>query len=506
MNKMDLQVFMKKIDDRKKPKHWNSFIKKNVAEHNIILKCGCKAFCTYCQKYFDRNIDNHSFKEKCTYCNKEYYIRNQNLKNFNFIKDIAFYTKVNGIIILRIFEIKSQYSYKTKSFNHSLQEFARFIPNIGIVINNSVSFYMWNQKIWHNIPITDWHVYMGNKLLYDMPIYPHNKKQLFKNTPLQYAPIKEFKKEYPNYTDFQIMQIASYQSFELLWKMGLHNLSKKAKHFNKKGCFSKRFGVPKSFLNFMVVNNIDYEDYKLLKLLQRPDMDLIRKYRYFNYEYLVFMKKQGFLYDLKVLNQFKTKLNVLKDICKYIPLKKLLQYEKGIKNLHIYADYLRMADELGISIKSKKRLFPYQLIAWHDKYSKRIKIIEDMNISLRYLELSKYTFQDDKYIIFPVPSIEHLKDEGEQQGNCIVSYLNKYIDKKAEIYFIRKLINPVESFITLEYKNNHIVQKELPHHSIDFTTEQLKFIEKWEGFRNFIKYKEKYKTKAIKYEFKKIAA
>lgn len=514
MNKEELQVLMKKTDNKKMPKHWDLFINKNVVKHNIILKYGSRAYCTHCEKYFDKNIDSHSYKEKCPYCNKKYPIRNQNIKNFNFTKDIAFYTKVKGNIILRIFEIESKYNYKTKSFNHSLQEFARFIPNVGIVINNAISFYMSNQKIWHNTPITDWHIYTGNKSLYDMPVYPHNKKQLFKNTPFQYAPIKEFKKEYPNYTDFQIIQIANYKSFELLWKMGLHNLAIKAKYFNKKGSFSKRFGVPKSFFNFMVVNNINYEDYKLLQLLQRPNMDLIRKYRYFSYEYLLFMKKQGFLYDLKVLNQFRYCFYVLKDICKYVPLKKFLQYEKGIRNMNIYADYLKMASELGVSIKSRKRLFPYQLVAWHDKFSKRIKIIEDMDtqlkISLRYLELSKYTFQDDKYIIFPVPSIEDLKDEGEQQGNCIVSYLNRYINKQTEIYFIRELLNPVKSFITMEYRDNHIIQKELPHHSQNFTSEQLEFLKKWEGYRSFIENKERYKTKnktkAIKYEFKKMVA
>ena len=136
-----------------------------------------------------------------------------------------------------------------------------------------------------------------------------------------------------------------------------------------------------------------------------------------------------------------------------------------------------MASKLGISLKSKKRLFPYQLIAWHDKFAKKIKINEDMDTQfkayLRYLDLSKYTYKDDKYIIFPAPSIDDLKDEGTQQENCVVTYLHRYINNETEIYLIRELLNPNKSFITLEYKNNHVVQKELPHHSIDFTDEQI---------------------------------
>ena len=146
---------------------------------------------------------------------------------------------------------------------------------------------------------------------------------------------------------------------------------------------------------------------------------------------------------------------------------------------------------------------------------KKITIQEDMDTQfkayLRYLDLSKYTYEDDKYIIFPAPSISDLKNEGTQQRNCVgYMYLNSYIENKTEIYFIRNLSEVTKSFITLEFKNGHVVQKELPHHSRDFTDEQNAFIDKWIGFRNFIDLKEKYKKKqeikVIKYNFKKMAS
>ncbi len=513
MTKEELQKLMGKIDNKKAPKHWSSFIEKNLVDHNIILKCGNRAFCTYCQKYFDKKVEIYKW-EKCPYCNNEYFTRNSNIRNETYKKDIAFYSKIDGTIVLRIFEVESKYNHTTRIFDYDVQEFARFIPNIGIIINNSVSFYMWYQKVWHNIPIENWHIYTGNKVINDIPIYPYNKKMLFKNTSLQYAPIEEFKKENHSYTNFEIMQLATYKSFEILWKMGLHKLARYPKLFNKKGSFLRRFGVPKKFLNFMVQNDIDYIDYRLLKLLQIPDMKLIQKYRYFSYNYLVFMKKQGFLYNYEIVNKFHNDFYTLKNICQYTSLKKFLNYKKGVKNIHIYLDYLEMASKLGISLKSKKRLFPYQLIAWHDKFAKKIKINEDMDTEFkaysRYLNLSKYTYEDEKYIVFPVPSVDDFKDEGKQQGNCVVTYLQSYINNQTEIYLIRELSNPNKSFITLEYKNNRVVQKELPQHSKDFTEEQLKFIDKWIGFRNFIDLKEKYKKKqeirVIKYKFNKRVA
>ena len=174
-----------------------------------------------------------------------------------------------------------------------------------------------------------------------------------------------------------------------------------------------------------------------------------------------------------------------------------------------------MSKKLALNYISKKDLFPRNLISRHDKMQKKIAIEEDMDTQfkayLRYLDLSKYTYEDDKYIIFPAPSIDDLKDEGIQQGNCVGSiYLTPYIENRTEIYFIRNLSAVTKSFITLEFKNGRVVQKELPHHNRNFTDEQNAFIDKWLGFRSFIEKKEKYKKKqeikVVKYKLNKMAA
>ena len=113
------------------------------------------------------------------------------------------------------------------------------------------------------------------------------------------------------------------------------------------------------------------------------------------------------------------------------------------------------------------------------------------------LTLSKTSLPSFQYIIFPVPSFDDLVEEGTQQGNCVASYLSDYINNETEIYLIRELSDPTKSFITLEYKNNRVAQKELPHHSRNFTKEQLDFIEKWKGHRTFADYREKYSTPAV---------
>lgn len=143
ISKIELDKLMKEVDKTKKPKHWRKFINKHVVSHNIFLKYGKRAYCTNCGKYSDSssNMVNHKIKE-CEFCGNTYYMANNNIKNFRKLKDIGFYVKVGERIVLRIFEIESSYDYETRKFKHHLQEYARFIPDIGLLINNSVSFSM----------------------------------------------------------------------------------------------------------------------------------------------------------------------------------------------------------------------------------------------------------------------------------------------------------------------------------------------------------------------------
>ena len=123
----------------------------------------------------------------------------------------------------------------------------------------------------------------------------------------------------------------------------------------------------------------------------------------------------------------------------------------------------------------------------------------------------KYTYDDYYYIIVPAPIIDDLKDEGKQQGNCVgYMYLKPYINSKTEIFFIRKLDNITTSFITLEFKDGKVVQKELPNHNRDLSEEHLAFIEKWCQFRQFIDKKQKYKNRlensSKQYDLKELVA
>ena len=508
MKQEEIDELMSKIDRKcKLPKHWDEFIKENSKGHHLIIKDKAKKklYCTNCNKYFtDKTIKVRDYIE-CPHCHKMSCVYGINYYRQSFIQPIVLVQRMNKQIIIRIFEIYSYFEENKKKIKRSCIEYARILPGIGRFLGNNVYINMFGvMYVYHGYKQLNWYTYKGHKFLTDHPTYPYNKKRLVKGTIMEYAPIEEFMKKfaYCRYNYLDVLEFAAYESFELLWNMKLYNLCFYSKTLNRNGSFYKRFRVPKSFFKFMQDNDVSYKELMLLQLFQKADKKLIQRFSNTNINYIRFLIKNkvfdDFIKSGLELNYYNMEL--IKDISKNVPLKKLMQYTKGLNNLNIYKDYLDMAKKLSYNYKSKKDLFPRNLIARHDKMQNKIKITEDMNTQfktyIRYLELSKYTYSDDNYIIFPAPSIDSMKDEGIQQGNCVgYMYLNPYIEGKTEIFFVRKLKDVTKSFITLEYRNGHVVQKELAHHNRNFTNEQLTFIDKWLGFRHFTDQKEKIKNK-----------
>ncbi len=524
MKQEKIDELMNKIDKKcKLPKHWNEFIEKNSKKHHLIIKDRSvkKLYCTKCNKYFvDKTVKVRDFIN-CPHCNTESKVYGINYYRKSFEQSVVLVQRVNKQIVIRIFDIYSYFNKDSNKMQKTFTEYCRILPGIGRFLGNnvyvnmfgSITVYPTNKKI-------QWYIYKGHKFLTDCPTYPYNKKRLVKGTIMEYAPINEFLQRfsYYYYNFLDVLELAAYPSFELLWKLKLYNLCFYSKALNRRsGCFSKRFGVPKSFLKFMQDNNISYRELLLLQLFQKPDNNLLQKYKYTSIRILRYLKRNDILEEFSNSKNDLSSLDikVLKEISEFIPLKKLKNYPKGLNNLSIYRDYLNMSKQLALNYKSKKDLFPRNLISRHDKLQSRIKITEDMNMQfavyLRYLQLSKYTYSNDKYIIFPAPSIDSMKDEGRQQENCVGHiYLNPYSKGETEIFFMRNLENCDKSLITLEFKNGKVIQKELPHHSKNFTKEQLSFIANWINFRQFIDQKEKYKQKTQlkikKYQLNKMVA
>ncbi len=117
--------------------------------------------------------------------------------------------------------------------------------------------------------------------------------------------------------------------------MGLYKLAVCSGDFNKGKSFKERFGVDKSYYEFMKKNNINRNELNILKMYKKPNIE-----------------------NIKVLSKFY--ISDLEKVKKYVSIEKFAEYAKNKRNFDIqmYIDYLGFLEKLKMDLKNKKYLFP----------------------------------------------------------------------------------------------------------------------------------------------------
>jgi hypothetical protein len=83
----------------------------------------------------------------------------------------------------------------------------------------------------------------------------------------------------------------------------------------------------------------------------------------------------------------------------------------------------------------------------------------------------------DYCFVYP-KSVQDIKDEAVQQNNCVASYIQRVIDGRCHILFLRKKDNLDKSLVTIEVVNGKIVQA-LQRFNNPLTEEQKEVVDKW---------------------------
>ena len=120
----------------------------------------------------------------------------------------------------------------------------------------------------------------------------------------------------------------------------------------------------------------------------------------------------------------------------------------------------------------------------NDSVTQVMKEILDKNIDSliqeRAKDLEKNIYKNNQFIVFPAPSLKELRDEAEQQHNCVYkNYSKSYATGKCDIYFLRLLTQPHTSFVTIEVRGQQIVQSKMKYNN-PVAPNILPFLESWE--------------------------
>lgn len=468
---------LKQLDDNPNiPKGWDKFVEKNAVPHNLIIKSSKNnCYCTNCKHTFISKYKVNE-KAKCPHCNNKYLIKRSNLRYYDFKDYLSILSYVNNKFVVRYFELKTVIDAKYNR-NSSVVEFAREIigenKNSNLFINERVSKNQGPVNIYHinnnYIHADKWRKDTRNYILISYSIvFPNNIKKLMKNTEYKYSYIWDIAK-HCGYIDLAKLMLdkKSLNQVELLTKMKLYNLALRAGNFNKKGTFKEIFGVSKDYYQFMKRYNITYRQLNLLKLLKEPD---INKIRY-----------------LEKYVSYGDNINDLEEISQYISLNRFIKYSKmhrGKIETYLYKDYLRFAKMLGLDLKNNRYAFPKNVRVEHDKLESQYKIqnkeLIQSAIVKRNKELLVNKFKNNNYIILPAPTLESLQDESKQQDNCVRTYAERYAQGLCDIYFMRDIKNQEKSLVTVEVKNNEVVQSRIKYNK-DPNEKQLKFLHEWEN-------------------------
>ena len=470
-------IFRQLDNNHSFPNGWDKFVNKNEKYHNLIIKSSKnKCHCTNCNYDFISNKKIND-KVKCPNCRNKYLIKRSNLHYYDFVDYLSILNIVNNTFVIRYFELKTIID-ANHEHHSSIVEFAREIISDNassyIYVNERVAKCRYYIRIYHsNSPFIDEKKWRESTRSYSIInysiVFPNNIKKLLKNTKFKYSCIWDIAK-HSTYIDLSDLlrhkNECEINQIEVLTKLKLYNLALISNKFNCTGTFQQIFGVSKDYYSFMKRNNITYTQLKILRLLKEKN---IKKIKY-----------------LESFVSYGDNTDDLEEISQYITMNRFIKYCKlHHRNVetYLYKDYLRFAKLLGFDLKNNKYAFPKNLKDEHDKLSKQFKIqnekIIQKAIIKRSKELSINKYHDNKFIVLPAPDLKALQDESTQQDNCVRTYAEKYASGTSDIYFMRDIKESKKSLVTVEVKNNKIVQSRIKHNAGP-NENQLKFLKKWE--------------------------
>lgn len=444
------------------PKPMQRFIMRKERPHNLVIKSkGNNLWCTYCNHKFVAQAKVNGMI-KCPNCKQRLLVKSNRLTYYLIQKDyIQFLDKVDGTLILRTYELCSHYS--NDKVKHDLTEFMRTIiedDKSTDYLTNQIYSGMYCFSIKHWLGFTHWHKSSSQYECLGMNamVCPYNIKSVLKGTKLEYSGLEKLISRLDYFYFLDYYRIARYPSFEILIKMKLYALSLDADKFYKGNSFQTVFGVPKSFYQFIRRYNLNYKQLEVLRLIQKEDITLLNKL---------------------------VKVHDLDKLARYVDLEEAYYKVLSIKNNteFEYLDYLRMAKTLQYPMNNKRVLYPKDLKAAHDKVTKLYNVVKDEMIDKliqnRYKELCKMSYKNSKYLIYPAPSVASLIDESEQQNHCVKSYCEDYGLGYKDLYFMRELNNQDKSLVTIEVRENKIVQARI-YDNDPPSEEQWDFLNKWQ--------------------------
>jgi hypothetical protein len=121
-----------------------------------------------------------------------------------------------------------------------------------------------------------------------------------------------------------------------------------------------------------------------------------------------------------------------------------------------------MSIELKCDLKDKSLVYTNSLKLSHDRAVKKYNNLKNKEIIKSFDDaISRYahlSYENDDFLVRPPASQEELYEEGRKLNHCVGSYAKSVAEGRSVILFVRSKENPDVPFVTVELRNNVIVQ------------------------------------------------
>jgi len=256
--------------------------------------------------------------------------------------------------------------------------------------------------------------------------------------------------------------VSRWSKFEQIFSSGITRISSDFKHSIQ--------DIPRGLLNICKENNLELTNYFYDCYLSNPDA----YYLGFHKDYIELPPQK--MYQALISSVSIRFDNTYRWISKSIVNVLIEDYGYTANALFDYIDYCYTFEAIEDTNHLMQELLDYvrmmkEISNKFDKYPRHFltthKIaIRNYNRLQKEFEEEKFKARIDKsleckigdYVFIYPKTTQEIKDEAVQQNNCVASYISRVINGDCHILFMRYIKSPEKSLVTLEIRNNQIVQ------------------------------------------------
>lgn len=465
-----LRKIYKKINDEvdkialpKNTKRWldGVLFKSNLYLYYAQLKNNYLVSCQHCKNHFHIFYKiKHNQTIKCPSCGKLVMCRNSRYRT-NFVDKIKYFS------ILQ----KCGYGYVNRSFrvekindginyHYNVNELERCFCNS--LFKNKKYFKMYNGR-W----CLGYYSSMYFSLPLHLPLYNSNLKMLLRNTQFKYSKLDMLAKKISINPIEYLSSFSKMPQLEYLANLKLYTYI--IRLISTDDLYPYLDFSLNSINGFLKIKDNLYLKYLLdnkVSLCDVPALQVLEYYKVFPDELTLRFAKA--VYDLGY-NPY------IGDCLKKVGFKSLYNYV--VFNLAdgdysgIFRDYLSdyldyYSDCIYLNLNMNDTMFskPKDFEVQHRKYSSRVSELKakafDDECKNVLNELQKLNYSNKKYSIVVPKTPKDIRDEGNNQCNCVGGYIERIVDGRSIVVFLRRNEDINKSYYTVELNplNNSIVQ------------------------------------------------